>query len=238
MNILNMNFSADNPYIQHHKDIINKPLQQEKPIFNEPPTKKQPRKLNIGNMYSSNIDFEVADPIIVNNSTIPECGRFHMRRVKVDCENNPFVNWKIMPNFYEVPKNYYAQCSKTETIINGNRIRIDGFSVIPKNMDSDAFFEMEIELNEGFSYCVFNYQEEETEEFKQDNEQETEEFKQDNEQETEEFKQDNEQDKVEVRDENKSDEITILSQDGKSNNEETTQIFFLFFFGEELRKPP
>ncbi|KAF0451178.1 hypothetical protein F8M41_002068 [Gigaspora margarita] len=196
-----MNFSADNPYIQYHKDIINKPLQQEKPIFNVPSPKKQPRKLNIGNVYSSNIDFEVADPIIVNNSTIPDCGRFHMRRVKVDCENNPFVNWKIMPNLYEVPKNYYAQCSKTETMINGQRIRIDGFSVIPRNMDSDAFFEMEIELNEGFSYCVFNYQEEETEEFKQDND----------------------QDKVEVREENKFDEITILSQDGKSNNEETSQ---------------
>ncbi|CAG8518976.1 9677_t:CDS:10 [Dentiscutata erythropus] len=145
---------ANNPYAQNHKEIINKPLQQENPIFDVPLPKKQPRKLNIGNAYSSNIDFEVANAITVsNNSTIQECDRFRMRRVKVDYKNNPFINWKIMPNLFKVPKNCYARCSKTETIINGNHIRIDGFSVIPKNMDPDAFFEMEIELNEDFSYC-------------------------------------------------------------------------------------
>ncbi|CAG8486967.1 2721_t:CDS:2, partial [Scutellospora calospora] len=192
-----------NPYIQHNKEIINTPLQPEKRIFDAPTSKKQerrPKKLYIGNAYSSNIDFEVAEPIIVKNSTIPDCDRFRMRRVKVDSENNPFVNWKIMPNLFEVPKNYYARCTKTETVINGKRIRIDGFSVVPMNMDSDAFFEMEIELNEGFSYCVFNYQEEDTIEDLKD------------------------QDKVEIRDDHKFDENTNISQDKRSYNGETPQI--------------
>ncbi|CAG8764902.1 2151_t:CDS:2, partial [Racocetra persica] len=187
----------DNPYIQHNKDIINKPLQQEKTIVNAPPPKKQPRKLCIGNTYSSNIDYEVADPVIVVDSTIQECDRFRMIRIKVDAENNPFVNWKIMPSDFKVPENYHARCSKTETTINENRIRIDAFSVIPKNMNSDAFFEMEIELNEGFSYCVFNCQEESDEELQPK--------------------------KQDITDEDKFDEITVLSQDGKPNNEETTQ---------------
>ncbi|CAG8817953.1 14134_t:CDS:2, partial [Cetraspora pellucida] len=196
-----MNFSPDNPYIQHNKDIINKPLQQEKTIVNAPPPKKQARKLCIGNTYSSKIDFEVADPITVIDSTIPEYDRYHLIRIKVDSENNPFVNWKIMPNDYKVPENYYARCSKTETSINGNRIRIDAFSVIPKSMNSNTFFEMEIELNEGFSYCVFNCQEEDVDEELQPKE----------------------QDITEIINKDKSDEDTVLSQDGKSNNEETTQ---------------
>ncbi|CAB4417407.1 unnamed protein product [Rhizophagus irregularis] len=110
------------------------PYREENPYLlkreQTPYHKKNPYIKKKDVLADRNVDIEIADPILTNTEcpTYTESDRFRLKNIPIR-KDNPYANWKFSV-VKDIDPNHEAKCLKTN--YNGQNIRIDSFTVMPK----------------------------------------------------------------------------------------------------------
>ncbi|RGB26549.1 hypothetical protein C1646_720897 [Rhizophagus diaphanus] len=132
------------------------PYREENPYLlkreQTPYHKKNPYIKKKDVLADRNVDIKIADPILTNTEcpTYTESDRFRLKNIPIR-KDNPYANWKFSV-VKDIDPNHEAKCLKTN--YNGQNIRIDSFTVMPKPVNNEYLIELDWKLNEEFIDAV------------------------------------------------------------------------------------